>query len=110
VAGRLRQSGIRARTIELRIRSSDFRTRHRALALPEATDLTDPLWQCARQIFERSLTGDLLPVRLLGVGATRLTRDAAVQGDLFDAGQRARHQALDRTGDAIRRQFGTAAL
>jgi DNA polymerase-4 len=110
VAARLRQSGIRARTVELKIRSSDFRTRHRAQALREATDLTDPLWQCAQQIFERSLTGDLLPVRLLGVGATRLTRDAAVQGDLFDAGERQRRQSLDQTIDAIRGQFGTEAL
>jgi DNA polymerase-4 len=78
--------------------------------LREATDLTDPLWQCAQQIFERSLTGDLLPVRLLGVGATRLTRDAAVQGDLFDEGERQRRQSLDQTIDAIRGQFGTEAL
>jgi DNA polymerase IV len=110
LAARLRHSEIRARTVELKVRSSDFRTRHRAQALPEATNLTDPLWHCAQQIFDRSLTGDLLPIRLLGVGATRLTRDAAVQGNLFDAGRRGRQQSLDQTIDAVRGQFGANAL
>jgi DNA polymerase-4 len=110
LAARLRHWEIRARTVELKIRSSDFRTRHRAQALPEATNLTDPLWHCAQQIFDRSLTGDLLPIRLLGVGATRLTRDAAVQGNLFDAGRRGRQQSLDQTIDAVRGQFGANAL
>jgi DNA polymerase-4 len=110
LGSRLRQAGIRARTIELKLRSSDFRTRHKAQALPEATNLTDVLWNTAREIFERGLTRDLLPIRLLGVGATKLTRDEGVQGDLFEAGVRERRQSLDRTIDAIRGAFGAAAL
>jgi DNA polymerase IV len=110
LASRLRQAAIKARTVELKIRSSDFKTRHRAQALPEATNLTDVLWQTAQENFQRSLAPDLLPVRLLGVGGTRLIRDAAIQGDLFDAGQRERQQSLDKTIDAIRGQFGTEAL
>ncbi|HEY1860965.1 MAG TPA: DNA polymerase IV [Gemmataceae bacterium] len=110
LGSRLRQAGIQARTLELKLRSSDFRTRHKAQALPEATNLTDVLWNTAREIFERGLTRDLLPIRLLGVGATKLTRDEGVQGDLFEAGVRERRQALDRTIDAIRGAFGAAAL
>jgi DNA polymerase-4 len=110
LAARLRHSGIRARTVELKIRSSNFHTRHRAGALSEATNLSDLLWQSAKKIFDRSLTDDLLPIRLLGVGATRLTRDAAVQGNLFDAGRRERQQSLDQTIDAVRGQFGANAL
>jgi DNA polymerase-4 len=110
VASRLRRAGIKARTVELKIRSSDFHTRHRAQALPEATNLTDALWQTAQQVFQRGLSPDLLPVRLLGVGATRLLRGPAVQGDLFDAGKRERQHSLDQTIDAIRGQFGAAAV
>jgi DNA polymerase-4 len=110
LAARLRHVGIKARTVELKIRSSDFHTRHRAQALPEATNLTDVLWQTAQEIFERGVTDDLFPVRLLGVGATRLTRDATVQRNLFEASQRDRQQALDHTIDAIRGQFGSAAV
>ena len=40
LAGWLRRAGLRARTGELKIRSSDFRTWHRAQVLPQATNLT----------------------------------------------------------------------
>jgi hypothetical protein len=78
--------------------------------LPEAINITEVLWKAAKTLFERSLTPDLLPVRLLGVGATRLTRDAVAQGDLFDGGLRQRQQAIDETVDAIRGEFGTDAI
>lgn len=107
---RLRHESVRARTVELKIRSSDFRTRTRSQSLPEATDVTDVLWQAAKELFERSLSRDLLPVRLLGTGAAKLTREAAVQRGLFDDGGRERQGALDRTVDAIRGQFGAGAI
>jgi len=110
LASRLRSAGLRARGVELKIRSSDFQTRQMGQALPEATDLTEILWQTVQEIFARSLTPEVLPVRLLGIGATRLTRAGAVQGDLFDDGRRERQQALDQTVDAIREQFGSAAV
>lgn len=110
LGGRLRHEGVQTRTVEVKIRSSDFRTRHRAQGLPAATNLTDDLWQAVQQVFERGLTRDFLPVRLLGVGAARLTRQNVVQGDLFDDGLRERRSSLDRTVDAIREEFGDAAI
>jgi DNA polymerase IV len=110
LAARLRHAGLRARTVELKIRSSDFRTRHRAEALPEASNATDVLWQTARAILERSLTRDMLPIRLLGVGGTRLTAEAAAQRSLFDADERDRQHTLDQAVDAIRKQFGSSAV
>jgi DNA polymerase-4 len=110
LAARLRHAGLRARTVELKIRSSDFRTRHRAQALREASNATDILWQTAQAIFEHGLTRDMLPLRLLGVGATRLTGEPAAQRSLFDADERNRQDALDQTVDAIRKQFGNAAV
>jgi DNA polymerase-4 len=110
LAGRLRQAGLRARTAELKLRSSDFRTRHRAQALPVPTDSTDLLWRAAAGLLDRGLSRDLLPLRLLGVGATRLTGGPGVQGELFGGGQRERRQALDRAVDAIRGRFGAAAI
>jgi DNA polymerase-4 len=109
LAGRLRHAGLRARTVEVKVRSSDFRTRQRAQALGQATNATDVLWQAARRLLDRGLTDDVLPVRLLGVGASRLTREGVVQGDLFDGGRR-KQEALDQTIDAIRGQFGGAAI
>jgi DNA polymerase-4 len=110
LAGRLRKEGVRARTVELKLRSSDFRTRTRSLSLPAATDVTDALWRAALRLFERSVTAEVLPLRLLGVGASNLARDGLVQGQLFEDAERKRGEALDRTIDAIRTQLGPGAI
>ena len=110
LGGRLRKAGLRARTVELKVRSSDFRTRTRSLSLPEATDVTDTLWHAALALFDRSVSADILPLRLLGVGASGLTRDGTVQGDLFADGERKRQGALDKAVDDIRHRLGPGAI
>jgi DNA polymerase-4 len=109
LAGRLRSAGLRTRTLELKLRSSDFHTRIRRAALPQATDLTEELWQAARTLLERSLSPELLPIRLLGVGAANLTGDRVVRRSLFGEAERDRQAALDRAVDTIRNQFGNGA-
>jgi DNA polymerase-4 len=110
LAGRLRQAGLHAGAVEVKVRSSDFRTRTRSQALAEATNRTDALWHAAAALLGRSLSRELLPIRLLGVGASRLVREGSVQGQLFDTELRERQTALDRAVDAIRGQFGTGAI
>jgi DNA polymerase-4 len=106
---RLRRLRASARTIELKVRTAEFRTHSRSLTLPEPTDVTAVLWQTARGLLER-LPEDWLPLRLLGVGASGLVRDAPVQGQLFDGGWHARQRALDQAVDAIRRRFGDGSI
>ena len=55
------------------------------LSLTEATDLTQTLWQVALQLYERTVTKDILAVRLLGVGVSSLTevRVTGFQHGLF---------------------------
>ena len=110
LASRLRHEGIWARTIDVKIRSSDFRTVTRSTTLAEATNLTNIIWKAAADLFERSLTAELLPVRLLGEGATRLTREPLVQGNLFEDSRHERQEALDETIDTIRAQFGNGSI
>ncbi len=107
---RLRRAGLRGRTVELKVRTSDFRTFNRSETLAEPTDVTALLWQAAAGLFERRVPDDWLPLRLLGVGATNLTRGAPVQGHLFEEGWRQKQRALDRAVDAIRRQFGDGSI
>jgi DNA polymerase-4 len=109
LAGRLRQAGLWARTVEIKIRSAAFRTRHRGAALSQASQRTDVLWQAAQELLDRGLTSDWLPVRLLGVGACRLTRGSLVQLELFDE-QRQEQLALDQIIDDIRGQFGDESI
>ena len=44
---RLRRVGVHARTIELKLRSSDFRTFIRSTTLNEPTDVTEVIWRAA---------------------------------------------------------------
>ena len=110
LAGRLRREGLRARTVELKVRAADFRTWTRAQSLPEPTDRTEEIRHAAQALFDRTLLKERFPVRLLGVGASKLTRETAVQGSLFDDGTPQRQAALDRAVDAIRGQFGAGAI
>jgi hypothetical protein len=61
-------------------------------------------------LFERSVTEQELPLRLLGVGASNLTREEMVQRQLFGDEGRKRDEALDRTIDAIRGRLGPGAI
>ena len=107
---RMRRVGVRGRTIELKVRTSDFRTFSRSATLPDPTDLTELIWRTAADLFDRRVAEEWLPLRLLGVGATGLRRDDAVQGHLFEGEWRKKQGALDQTVDAIRRQFGGEAI
>ena len=107
---RMRQQGVRARTVEIKARTSDFQTYHRSVTLEGPTDLTAELWRAAAGLFDRKVPQAWLPLRLLGVGVSGLTRAGPAQGGLFDQEWRARQQALDRTVDDIRRQFGDEAI
>jgi DNA polymerase-4 len=107
---RLRQAGVRAGTLELKLRSADFRTHTRSAKLLQPTDVTPILWKAAAELFDDRIGRSLLPARLLGVGATGLIRQAEVQGALFDDGWEARQRVLDRTLDQIRDQFGSQAI
>jgi DNA polymerase-4 len=110
LAMRLRREGLWARTLDVKIRSSDFRTVTRSVTLTEATNLTNTIWKATATLFEKSLTGDLLPVRLLGVGATNLTREPIAQGNLFEENNHPKQKALDQMIDSIRAQFGNDSL
>ncbi len=110
LAGRMRHAGLRGRTIELKIRSSDFETRTRSRSLEVPTCTTEVIWQAAAWLLDKSLSPAMLPVRLLGVGAVKLTRDAPVQRELFGDETLDRGDALDTAIDAIRGQFGSGAI
>jgi DNA polymerase-4 len=107
---RLRDLGIRGRTVELKARTADFQTHFRSETLAEPTDLTEVIWQAARELFERRISDEWLPLRLLGVGASGLTLGSPSEGHLFDQQWHVKQRALDRATDAIRKEFGVDAI
>lgn len=109
VARRLRRLEVFGRTVQLKVRYSDFRTVTRAHSMSTASNTTNELWG--------AVSNHLLPrvdlakdaVRLVGVGITTLGRNREQQRLLFDDPGN-RDAELDAATDVIRDRFGGAAI
>jgi len=110
VTRRLRHAGVRARGVRLKIRLSDFRTMTRSRMSSTSTDLTDDLWATASSIFEEIHPTLRLPIRLIGMGVYKLEHTRPTQRMLFDEEERRKREALDRTVDRVRDEFGLGSL
>ena len=105
VASRLRTGGLRASTIAVKIRDSEFVTRTRQMTLRDPTDQTDEIYRAALALARPQVRG--IRVRLLGVAASGLTERAQLA--LFAAEGDRRRKASSAT-DEIRKRYGTQAL
>ena len=106
VAGRLRDSGLKAVTVTLKLRDSDFRTITRQKSLPEPSDLTEPIFRAAVELLRRELRGQR--IRLVGVTASNF-REREQLG-LFPSPEEPRRHRVAEAADAIRRRFGERAV
>jgi DNA polymerase IV len=86
VARRLREHGLWTRTVQLKLRYSDFSTITRARTLDEATQLDNVLLDAVRKLFRDNWQAPR-PIRLLGVQAGSLTNPEGQLG-LFDSDSR----------------------
>jgi DNA polymerase-4 len=102
VARRVREHGVRSRTVTLKYRTEGFETFMRSSTLERATDSGDAMFETASRLFANVHRGR--PVRLLGVYASGLAGDD--QLDLFPEETR----PADKVRDAITRKFGRGAL
>jgi DNA polymerase IV len=108
-AARLRRAGLRAGTLRIKIRRSDFVTCTRQKSLSPPVDGTDRIFRVGRELLRAWLDDNPgARVRLLGVGGTRLV--PAGQQELFAADGDAAAGRVDRTVDEIRGRFGTGSV
>jgi DNA polymerase-4 len=107
VARRLRESGLFARTIQLKLRYSDFKTYTRAHTLDHATQLDIDVLNESRRLFRRAWTG--APVRLLGVHAGGL-QEVEGQMNLLDGERTERWRKALEAVDRMRDKFGESSL
>ena len=109
VGRRLREQGFFARTVHLKLRTSDFHTVTRAETLSEATHLDSELYDTARRLFDaawrRKEGGGRQAVRLLGVQATGLERSPGQLHLLEQEHRRKWEQAL-AAADRLRDRYG----
>jgi DNA polymerase IV len=112
----LRSDGLAARTITVRIRDMDFRTRsaRRTLAQPIVSDRV--LLQVSRELLAKLRKARHVPARLLGVAVSSLAQDPeADQLALFASRsdtnlETHRDRVLARAVDRVRARFGPQSV
>lgn len=111
VAGQLRDEGLTAGAVVLKLRHGDFLTVTRRRTLPAPTALDAELLAPARELLGPAFAAARARrqgVRLLGIAATGLApRDAP---DLFEPPARARQRQLTTAVDRVRQRFGFDAV
>jgi DNA polymerase-4 len=110
----LRKAGLRARTITVKLRDSDFKTRSRSKTLAEPLETDGATYRIARELLAELRSRRRTPARLLGVGLTNLASgDEPAQFGMFEETDRLegpRERTLGHVVDGIRERFGDGAV
>lgn len=106
VGERLRRSGLRARTVSLKVRYGDFTTITRSRTLSEATDVGRRFADEATMLL--NALGAHPPVRLIGVRAEQLERTGTGASGLWDDDESWRD--AEHAVDAVAARFGSGAV
>jgi DNA polymerase-4 len=108
VGRRLREHALHARTIQLKLRYSDFTTITRAHSLPAPTQIDIDLIEQSRRLFHANWDRGQ-SIRLIGIHASGFTEEQG-QLNLIDGGRSERwRQALEAT-DRLRDRYGESAV
>ncbi len=108
VGRRLREHGLSARTIQLKLRYTDFSTITRAQTVARPTALDTELFEEIRTLFHRNWKKGAT-VRLLGVHVSGWAEEQA-QMDLLDDRRHERWQRALAAADHMRDRFGESAV
>jgi DNA polymerase-4 len=108
LARRLKEHELGAGGVVLKLKTTAFATRSRAVRLPSPTVLPDRLFEAARSLLVAEANGTAF--RLIGIGASPLVAaDGADKGDLADL-RTPRLAAAQAAIDTLRRRFGGAIV
>lgn len=109
VSDRAKAKSKAGRVVTLKLKRSNHSLISRRVALRDATQMADSIYQTARGLFDQ--VGDQGPYRLLGVGLSDLVAEtqADLSNDLLDPEAHKRRKA-ERATDEIRKKFGTSAI
>lgn len=109
VGRRLRRHSIYGKTVQLKLRFSNFETVTRAKTLARQTQSTQAIRDAIRDLLANVDLGNR-GVRLIGVGVRNLSRDKPVQQMLFDQEADQKSNRLDKMTDEIKDRFGHLAV
>jgi DNA polymerase IV len=108
VARRLREHGLHARTIQLKLRYKDFATITRAHSLAAPTQLDTEVFEQIRTLFRKNWKKGA-EVRLLGVHVSSF-EDGPGQVDLIDGERQQRWKQALAAADKLRDKYGESSV
>ena len=108
VGRRLREHGLHARTIQLKLRYKDFTTITRAHSLEDPTQLDTEIFEQARSLFRMNWR-EGTAVRLLGVQTSSFEKPAEQIG-LIDEDRHRRWKQAMAAADRLRDKFGESSV
>lgn len=110
VATRMRRTGIKGKTVKIKVRFADFRTISRNQTLPAPTFSSHEIGKAGRNMLDGILEECRQPVRLLGGGMMNLSSGAAIQQTLFDTEEKQKLARIDATCDELKQKFGQGVV
>jgi DNA polymerase-4 len=108
VGRRLREGGLFARTLQLKLRYTDFTTITRAHSVDQPTQMDHQIFEQMRRLFLANWKRGAA-VRLLGVQASNFD-DSSEQLDLLEPSRDQRWQKALAAADHLRDKFGESAI
>lgn len=108
VGRRLREHNFAARTIQLKLRYSDFHTITRAHSLPQPTQMDVEIFDTVRRLFHENFQGGRA-VRLLGVHTSNF-EEGPQQMELLGDGRREKWKQALSASDRLRDKYGESAI
>ena len=111
----VREAGLIARTVTVKLRDADFTTRQASRTLADAVQSDRAVYAVARELLTRLRAARRVPARLLGVALSQLVR-AGGEGQLSllespgNALETDRDRVISRVIDDVREKFGPDAL
>jgi len=110
-AADMRGDGLTARTVAVRLRDWDFRTRSAQRTLPEPVVSDRPILRVARELLTTLRKARRVPARLVGVRLSGLvTARGEAQVALFTSVETERDRGLARAIDRVRGKFGAQSI
>ncbi len=119
VGYRLREAGIKGKTVTVKIRYDDFRTITRSRSLDFYTSATDDIWREARLILRQTLKDKPVSIRLAGVRVSGFGENKGRQTTIFDGiadetglkdPRSDKKQLLDSLTDEIKNKYGKESI
>lgn len=111
ICRRLRRTGLKAKTITLKLRYGDFTTITRSSSLAQPSDSTAEFLRVGNEIFTTWAKKSFKSLRLLGATLSNLTGQRGSQLSLFGENQKdLKQEKVDEVVDSVVKKFGTAAI